>query len=78
VFAKIPITISKGLMIVDNDSTNSTTRQYRFLQPTNIQQLDIQLMDMTGAEIVFRQNFAMTLEIEEIVSHSLYEKLREL
>ena len=78
VFAKIPITISKGLMIVDNDSTNSTTRQYRFLQPTNIQQLEIQLLDMTGAEIVFRQNFAMTLEIEEVVSHSLYEKLREL
>jgi len=78
VFSKIPITITKGLMIIDNDSTNSTTREYRFLQPTNIQQLEIQLLDMTGAEIVLRGNFSMTLEIEEVVSHSLYEKLREL
>jgi hypothetical protein len=78
VFSKIPITITKGLMIVDNDSTNSTTKDYRFLQPTNIQQLEIQLLDMTGTEIVFRGNFSMTLEIEEVVSHSLYEKLREL
>jgi hypothetical protein len=78
VFSKIPITITKGLMIIDNDSTNSTTREYRFLQPTNIQQLEIQLLDMTGTEIVLRGNFSMTLEIEEVVSHSLYEKLREL
>jgi hypothetical protein len=78
VFSKIPITVSKGLMIIDNESTNSTTKEYRFLQPTNIQQVEIQLLDMSGTEIVFKQNFSMTLEVEEVVSHSLYEKLREL
>ena len=65
-------------MIIDNESTNSTTKEYRFLQPTNIQQVEIQLLDMSGTEIVFKQNFSMTLEVEEVVSHSLYEKLREL
>jgi hypothetical protein len=78
VFAKIPITVPKGSLIIDNDSTNSTTKIYRFLQPTNIQQLEIQLLDKSGQELIFDGNFSMTLEIEEVVSHSLYEKLREL
>ena len=78
VFAKIPITVTKGMIIVDSAATNSTTKEYKFLQPTNIQQLDIQLLDMSGTEIVFKRNFSMTLEIEEVVSHALYEKLREL
>ena len=78
VFAKIPITVSKGNLIVDNDSTNSTTKTYRFLQPTNIQYLEIQLLDRAGQELTFDGNFSMTLEVDEVVSHSLYEKLREL
>jgi len=78
VFAKIPITVSKGNLIIDNDSTNSTTKIYRFLQPTNISQLEIQLLDRAGQELTFDGNFSMTIEIEEVVSHSLYEKLREL
>jgi hypothetical protein len=78
VFAKIPITVPKGNLIIDNDSTNSTTKEFRFLQPTNIQQLEIQLLDRSGQELIFNGNFSMTLEVEEVVSHSLYEKLREL
>jgi hypothetical protein len=78
VFAKIPITVPKGGLMIDNDSTNSTTKIYRFLQPTNISQLEIQLLDRAGQELTFHGNFSMTIEIEEVVSHSLYEKLREL
>lgn len=78
VFAKIPITVQKGNLIIDNDSNNSTTKIYRFLQPTNISQLEIQLLDRAGQELNFDGNFSMTIEIEEVVSHSLYEKLREL
>ena len=78
VFAKIPIAVPKGSLIIDNDSTNSTTKIYRFLQPTNISQLEIQLLDRAGQELTFDGNFSMTIEIEEVVSHSLYEKLREL
>lgn len=78
VFAKIAITVTKGLLIIDNSTTNSTSREFKFLQPTNIQQMEVQLLDVSGAEIVFNGNFSMTLEIEEVVSHGLYEKLREL
>lgn len=78
VFAKIPITVPKGGLIIDNDSTNSTTKIYRFLQPTNISQFEIQLLDRAGQELSFNGNFSITIEIEEVVSHSLYEKLREL
>jgi hypothetical protein len=80
VFAKIPVTVDKGKLIYDNDSTNSTTKIFRFLQPTNIQTLEIQLLDGFGNELQMDSavNYSMTLEIEEVLSHSLYEKLREL
>ena len=78
VFAKIPIQVDKNKMIFDTDSNNSTTKEFRFLQPTNIQQLEIELLDMSGAELSFSNNFSMTIEIEEVVSHSLYEKMREM
>ena len=78
VFAKIPVTVDKGLIIFDNDSTNSTNKTYRFLLPTNIQQLEIQLLDRAGQELSFDGNFSMTLEVEEVLNQSLYEKMREL
>jgi hypothetical protein len=78
VFAKIPITIDKGLMLYDNDSVNTTHKTYRFLLPTNIQQLEIQLLDRAGNELIFDGNYSMTIEIEEVLSQALYEKMREL
>ena len=78
VFAKIPIGVNKGAMILDSESTNTTSKTYRFLQPTNIQQLEIQLLDRAGAELSFDNDYSMTLEIEEVISQALYEKLREM
>ena len=80
VFAKIPITVDKGKMIVDNDVTNTTLKTYHFIQPTNIKQMEIRLLDRLGNEISMDKmvNWSMTLEIDEVVSQSLYEKLREL
>jgi hypothetical protein len=80
VFAKIPVSVDKGKLIYDNDSQNTTTKIYRFLQPTNIQSLEIQLLDGFGNELQLDSNvnFSMTLEIEEVLSQALYEKLREL
>ena len=78
VFAKIPVQVEKCKMIFDTNSNNTTTKEYRFLQPTNLQQLEIQLLDMSGAELSFNSNFSMTIEVEEVVSHSLYEKMREM
>ena len=65
-------------MILDSESTNTTLKTYRFLQPTNIQQLEIQLLDRAGVELSFDNDYSMTLEIEEVISQALYEKLREM
>jgi hypothetical protein len=78
VFAKIPITVDKGQIIFDNDSNNSTNKTYRFLLPSNLQQLEIQLLDRGGQQLTFDGNYSMTLEVEEILNQSLYEKMREL
>jgi hypothetical protein len=78
VFAKIPVTVDKGQVIFDNDSNNSTNKTYRFLLPSNLQQLEIQLLDRAGQELTFGGNYSMTLEVEEILNQSLYEKMREL
>jgi hypothetical protein len=78
VFAKIPITVDKGRTVFDNDSSNSTNKTYRFLLPSNLQQLEIQLLDKAGDELTFDGNYSMTLEVEEILNQSLYEKMREL
>jgi len=78
VFAKIPMTVDKGKMLFDTDSTNTTRKIFQFLQPTNIQTLDIKLLDRTGTLLSNTQDYSMTLEIEEVVSQALYEKLREL
>ena len=78
VFAKIPVTVDKGKVMFDNDSNNSTNKTYRFLLPSNLQQLEIRLLDKAGEELTFDGNFSMTLEVEEILNQSLYEKMREL
>ena len=78
VFAKIPMTVAKGSMLFDTDSVNATRKIFQFLQPANIQTLDIKLLDKTGTILSNTQDYSMTLEIEEVVSHALYEKLREL
>ena len=80
VFAKIPVVVDKGQIIYDTINQNTTLKLYHFLQPTNIQQLEIQLVDAFGVELQFDPNinYSMTLEIEEVLSQSLYEKLREL
>ena len=78
VFAKIPVNVDKGQIIFDTDSSNSTNKTYRFLLPTNLQQLEIQLLDRAGQELTFDGNYSMTLEVEEVLNQSLYEKMREL
>ena len=80
VFAKILVNVDKGQLIVDTPITNPTRKIYYFLQPTNVQQMEIQLLDRLGNELVMPPNinYSMTLEVEDVVSKSLYEKLREM
>ena len=78
VFAKIPIRVPKGDMLFDTEVTNTTRKIYNFVQPSNINTLDIQLLDRTGVVLSITKDYSLTLEIEEVVSQGLYEKLREL
>lgn len=80
VFAKIPVTVDKGKLIYDSDVTNTTTKTYHFLQPTNVQQMEIRLVDRLGQTLQMPENinYSMTLEVEDVASKALYEKLREM
>jgi len=80
VFAKIPVAVDKGKLIYDNDVTNTTLKTYHFLQPTNVQQMEIKLLDRLGQTLQFPPNinYSMTLEVEDVASKALYEKLREM
>ncbi len=75
--AKIQLNVTKGSMIFDQ--LNTTTKEYFFVQPTNISQFDIRLLDAYGRELDLQgMNFSITLEIKEILNIGLYEKLRDI
>lgn len=77
--AKITLPSTKNTIIYDNNFINSSSKQYHFYQPTNLTRFEIKLIDAYG-EILDLQgsNFSMTLELEEILDSSIYEKMLEL
>lgn len=78
-FARIPVTVPKGQLVYDTTVNNTVTKKYHFLQPTNVQQFEIKLLDVNGNLLLMpNTNWSMVLEMEEVLSQSLYEKLREL
>jgi len=78
-FSRIPITVPKGQLIYDTLFNSTITKIYHFTQPTNIQQLVITLLDKTGRILLMPNvQWSMILELEEVLSPALYEKLREL
>jgi len=79
VFCKILLTTGKNTMIFDTITSNTTSKIYHFLQPTNVNLLQIQLLDAFGIVLDTQgANFSMTLEFEEVLNMSLYEKYRDL
>jgi hypothetical protein len=79
-FAKIMLPFnSKNQVVQDIDLLNVVQREYNFLQPINLQKLSIKLLDAYGNTIDLKgANWSFTLEIQEILNPSLYEKLRDL
>jgi len=78
-FAKILLTSPKNTLFFDTLSSNSTTKQIFFQQPVDITKLDIKLLDSYGNQLNLRGgDFSITLEIEQILNMSLFEKLREV
>jgi len=80
VFAKVMLPFNtKNQLVNDIDLLNVVQREYNFLQPTNIQKLNITIFDAYGNVIDMKgANFSFTLEIQEILNPALYEKLRDL
>lgn len=80
VFAKVLLPFNtKNQLINDIDLLNVVQRQYNFLQPVNLQRLVITVYDAYGNVLDMKgANFSFTLEIEEVLNPSLYEKLRDI
>ena len=78
-FMKIPLTSSKNTIQYMTNTSNTILNEYFFPQPTNFQTIEINLMDAFGQTIDLRgANFAMTLEIQEVLQSNIYEKMLEL
>lgn len=77
--AKITLPSTKNTIVYDNNYTNSSSKQYHFYQPTNLTRFEIKLIDAYGEILdLHGSNFSMTLELEEILDSSIYEKMLEL
>lgn len=79
VFSKILLNTGKNTMIFDTITSNTTSKIYHFIQPTNVNLLKIQLLDAFGIVLDTQgANISMTLEFQEVLNMSLYEKYRDL
>jgi hypothetical protein len=79
VFTKILLPTGKNTIIIDTTISNPTNKEYHFLQPTNINLLQIRLVDAFGYTIDLQgANISMTLEFQEVLNMELYEKLRDI
>lgn len=76
-FAKILLTGDKPTIQFDTATSNTVTKKYNFLQPTNIELIEIKLIDPYGNILDMQgANFSMSIEIEEVLNMALYEKYR--
>jgi len=76
VFAKIQLTGAKNTIIFDSNYLNSSTKEYVFHQPVNIQRLEIRMLDAYGTTLDLRGGvFSMTLELHQVNSSAVYEDL---
>lgn len=79
VFTKILLPTGKNTVVIDTPITNPTNKEYHFLQPTNINLLQIKVLDAFGNILdLDGANISMTLEFQEILNLELYEKMREI
>ena len=79
VFAKVQLPGTKNTMIFDSNYINSSTKEYFFQQPVNIQRLEIKLLDAFGNILeTIGDNWSMTLELKQVNNASTYEALNAL
>jgi len=79
VFVKIPLNTAKNTILYDNNYLNSSTKEYVFQQPTNLQKFTIKMTDAYGNALDLRgASFSMTIELQQVNNSAVYEKLLEL
>lgn len=78
-FSKIQLPASKNTIVFDNNYTNSSTKEYFFQQPTNLQRIEVKLLDLYGNYLDMRNaSVSFTIEVKEIYNVAAYEKMREI
>jgi hypothetical protein len=77
-FMKIVLNVPKFTMQFDNNSLNTTHKQYHFQQPTNINLISVSVLDAYGNILDMKYgSFSLTLQIEECLSNATYQALLE-
>jgi len=78
-FLKVPLTAPKFTIQNDNVQLDTTTKEYFFPQPTNIQKLVISVVDSYGQVLDMQGGaFSMSLAISEVLQSNIYEKLLQI
>lgn len=78
-FLKVPLTVPKFTVQYDNTELDTETKEFFFPQPSNIQKLEISLLDQYGSVLDMQGgSFSMSLAISEILQSDIYEKLLQL
>jgi hypothetical protein len=78
-FLKVPITVPKFTVQYDNVQLDTITKEYFFPQPSNIQKLQISIVDNYGLVLDMKGgSFSMSLAISEILQSNIYEKLLQM
>jgi hypothetical protein len=78
-FLKIPLTSPKNAIQFVSSTTNTTTNEYFFPQPTNISSFLFEMVDAYGKTLQMNgSTFSATIEIQEILQSDIYEKMLEL
>jgi hypothetical protein len=79
VFAKVQLPGTKNTIVFDSNYINSSTKEYFFQQPVNIQRLEIKLLDCYGNVLEMNgDNWSMTLELKQVNDSATYEALNIL
>jgi hypothetical protein len=78
-FIKIPLTVPKFAVQYDNVQLDTSSKEYFFPQPTNIQKLEISVVDAYGSVLNMNGgSFSMSFAINEILQSSIYEKMLQI
>ena len=79
VFAKIQLPGTKNTIVFDSNYINSSTKEYFFQQPVNVQRLEIKLLDAYGNVLETNgENWSMTVEMKQVNDFATYQALNEI